>query len=95
MKHTLKGKIATRKVYLDGEYLSPQLSQKIFNHSPDGFQWGYCGSGPAQLALAVLLRIMDKGLALAQYQEFKREVIAGLPQGKDFEISFTWPKEAS
>jgi hypothetical protein len=23
------------------------------NHSPDGFQWGYAGSGPAQLALAL------------------------------------------
>ncbi|HMF28650.1 MAG TPA: DUF6166 domain-containing protein [Candidatus Cybelea sp.] len=24
------------------------------NHSPDGFEWGYSGSGPAQLALAIL-----------------------------------------
>ncbi len=24
------------------------------NHSPDGLKWGYAGSGPAQLALAVL-----------------------------------------
>jgi hypothetical protein len=26
----------------------------LFNHSPDGFEWGYSGSGPAQLALAIL-----------------------------------------
>lgn len=25
----------------------------IWNHSPDGFNWGYAGSGPAQLALAL------------------------------------------
>ena len=24
------------------------------NHSPTGFAWGYLGSGPAQLALAIL-----------------------------------------
>src|SRR5215813_14027095 len=26
----------------------------LYNHSPDGFEWGYAGSGPAQLALAIL-----------------------------------------
>lgn len=26
----------------------------IYNHSPTGFEWGYSGSGPAQLALAIL-----------------------------------------
>lgn len=26
----------------------------LFNHSPNGFEWGYGGSGPAQLALAIL-----------------------------------------
>jgi hypothetical protein len=28
--------------------------EEIANHSPDGFEWGYGGSGPAQLALAIL-----------------------------------------
>jgi len=32
--------------------LSPRLG--VINHSPDGFSWGYSGSGPAQLALAIL-----------------------------------------
>jgi hypothetical protein len=26
----------------------------LCNHSPNGFEWGYEGSGPAQLALAIL-----------------------------------------
>src|SRR2546423_1244722 len=26
----------------------------IVNHSPNGFEWGYSGSGPAQLALAIM-----------------------------------------
>src|SRR5205823_6333568 len=25
------------------------------NHSPTGFEWGYAGSGPAQLSLALLI----------------------------------------
>lgn len=27
---------------------------ELYNHSPNGFEWGYGGSGPAQLALAIL-----------------------------------------
>lgn len=27
----------------------------VSNHSPDGFEWGYGGSGPAQLALALCI----------------------------------------
>ena len=32
--------------------LDPRLD--LANHSPDGFEYGYAGSGPAQLALAIL-----------------------------------------
>ena len=31
------------------------LHLELRNHSPAGFAWGYAGSGPAQLALAILL----------------------------------------
>jgi uncharacterized protein DUF6166 len=34
-------------------HLNPRL--EIINHSPTGVCWGYCGSGPAQLALAILV----------------------------------------
>lgn len=36
-------------------------SQKLWNHSPTGFEWGYGGSGPAQLALAILLDALGRG----------------------------------
>jgi hypothetical protein len=26
----------------------------LWNHSPTGLEWGYAGSGPAQLALALI-----------------------------------------
>lgn len=52
----------------------------IVNHSPDGFEWGYGGSGPAQLALALLVDLYGNTPKVrVQYLEFKREVIAFLP----------------
>ena len=39
-------------VTVDGRPLNPRLD--LWNHSPTGFEWGYGGSGPAQLALAIL-----------------------------------------
>jgi hypothetical protein len=51
------------------------------NHSPDGFAWGYGGSGPAQLALAMLADATgDDALAQRHYQDFKFAKIAGLPR---------------
>lgn len=59
--------------------LDPKWSQKVWNHSPDGFQWGYGGSGPAQLALAILLDVTgDEGLSVRLHQGFKRDKIATL-----------------
>lgn len=49
------------------------------NHSPDGFSWGYGGSGPAQFALAILCKVTnDDEFALRHYQQFKTEVVAKL-----------------
>ena len=83
-KHKLKGQMETRRVWLNGVELLPYHSQEVYNHSPDGFNWGYGGSGPAQLALAVILALTgtQKG-----YQQFKWDVIAKLPQ-TDFETEF-------
>ena len=39
-------------VTVDGHLLDPRLDLR--NHSPTGFEWGYAGSGSAQLALALL-----------------------------------------
>lgn len=59
--------------------LRPERSQAVRNHSPDGFEFGYGGSGPAQLALAILLDFTDSvPRALAHYQDFKFAFIAKL-----------------
>ncbi len=74
------GEPDTRRV-IRGRNLDPRPSQKAFNHSPDGFAWGYGGSGPAQLALAILLDMgLDEGDALRLHQEFKNDIIAPLPE---------------
>ncbi len=84
MKIQLKGKYSTREVWLNDKLLSPEKSQGVYNHSPDGFSWGYRGSGPAQLALAVLLELYDRDYALAHHQGFKFMYIERLRQA-DFE----------
>ena len=59
--------------------LNPRLD--LWNHSPTGFEWGYSGSGPAQLALAILAdHLSDDRQALDIYQRFKWEVVAELPK---------------
>ena len=55
--------------------LNPRLD--LANKSPDGFQWGYAGSGPAQLALALIADATgDDALALRTYQLFKERFVA-------------------
>lgn len=67
---------------ITSEEIEPDASWKLRRHSPDGFEYGYSGSGPAQLALAILL---DSGrdispdadtLALEHYQDFKDAFLA-------------------
>jgi len=82
----LKGEWETEKVWLNGKRLYPGKSQRVWNHSPDGFTWGYEGSGPAQLALAVLLELVPQDRAVELHQAFKRDVIAALKQA-DFLVS--------
>jgi hypothetical protein len=65
-------------VTVDGRRLKPRLD--LFNHSPTGFEWGYGGSGPAQLALAILAdHCTDTQEALNLHQRFKWSVVAELP----------------
>lgn len=83
----IRGYFATRSVHIGSDYLAPTESLRLKYHSPDGFNWGYNGSGPAQLALAILLYFFPEMYALNTYQFFKEDVIAKLPMGKDFEIT--------
>lgn len=64
-------------VTIGGVTLTPDASLEIRNHSPDGFEWGYGGSGPSQLALAILMAVTgDHVTALRYYHDFKCDHVA-------------------
>lgn len=64
----------------------------LVNHSPSGFEWGYGGSGPSQLAFCILYEyyIMEKKmhfedalpLAKQYYQQFKWAFISGIKEDR-------------
>ncbi len=69
--------IGEPRVTVNGIQLDPRASQKIWNHSPTGFEWSYGGSGPAQLALAILFDVTkDRHLSVRHHQRFKWDFIA-------------------
>jgi uncharacterized protein DUF6166 len=68
--------------------LALPLRLDLDNRSPTGFEWGYGGSGPAQLALALLAHATcDDELALRQHQEFKWRVTAKLDRNSEWTLS--------
>lgn len=51
----------------------------IRSHSPCGFEWGYGGSGPAQLALALVAHVTGSRAEMPWiYQRVKATLVAGL-----------------
>lgn len=71
------------------------VPRSVVRHSPDGYEWGYPGSGPADLSLNILSAYVPPGsdglppvkchygecsaTANRLYQEFKRDVISNIP----------------
>lgn len=65
-----------------------RLRLDLANHSPTGFAWGYGGSGPAQLALAMLAdHFGDDRKALRLYQRFKDAYLARLDMDAGFVLT--------
>lgn len=72
---------------VDGEAIEYSLAPylHLVNHSPTGFAWGYGGSGPAQLALAILADYLgDNDRAVALHQRFKFAVVSRLNGSRGF-----------
>ena len=67
-----------------GQQLDPRVD--LWNHSPTGLEWGYGGSGPAQLALGILADYLTRNygsevadrIAVDLHQRFKFTVISKL-----------------
>lgn len=83
----IRGVAETRQVFINGVELLPDESLAMRRHSPDGFAWGYGGSGPAQLALALLLHFTkDKLFSSRYYQMFKSDILVPLDIDEDFKL---------
>lgn len=84
---TLSGPVVVR--IRDGKQ---EPLQHLVYHSPDGFEWGYGGSGPADLARSILADAVGEENAIAPlYQAFKWEYVAGW--GRRWEISLNEIKD--
>ena len=57
----------------------PNVLRHINRHSPTGFEWGYGGSGPADLAYSILADYAGEDVADSLAVRFKEKVIARLP----------------
>lgn len=72
----------------DDDGFEVHLIQNIVYHSPDGFEWGYHGSGPADLALNILDLILPSKEANRLHQLFKGQFVAQVPQeGGEIKLS--------
>lgn len=65
----------------DGYGAFSNVQHRVKQHSPTGLEWGYGGSGPADMALNILLRFglpLDRAQAL--HQDFKWKFVAAVPR---------------
>ncbi|MEJ0091329.1 MAG: DUF6166 domain-containing protein [Limisphaerales bacterium] len=77
--YTGRRRFSATKVTVDGRSL--RFRRDLRCHSPAEFEWSYGGSGPAQLALAILAdHLGNDEEALNLHQRFKWAVIVGLPR---------------
>jgi hypothetical protein len=80
--------IADVKIVDEGRVRELPLRLDLYNHSPTGFEWGYAGSGPAQLAIALLAEVLqDDKTAIALHQIFKFKVIGRLERDSPWQLT--------
>jgi len=72
------GEVTT--VTVDGRPLNLRLDLRALSEA--GFEWGYVGSGPYQLALAILAEELGEHRALGNYRSFCENTLARLKQDR-------------
>lgn len=77
--HVFKGHktLLGSKYVTYGELELPSRSE-IYSASKDGFDWGYVGSGPMQLAFAMLYQLSDENFSKKHASEFANDVVKKL-----------------
>jgi Family of unknown function (DUF6166) len=87
-KRLRNGECVVHVIQDTGDSRLLQLRLEVVNHSPTGFEWGYSGSGPAQLALALLLDVIhDQTMAIQLHQAFKRKHISTLSRQREWKMT--------
>lgn len=70
------------------------MLQHHVHHSPDGYAWGYGGSGPSELAKDLLWDLQGKEPHPRIYHAFKNDVVARWPKDGPWVLSeaqiFEW-----
>jgi hypothetical protein len=76
------GRAIVELIYSDRAGTWP-LAHRYQRHSPDGFEFGYGGSGPAECALnllAMFIPVKEATTRETSYQDFKFKFIGAIPQ---------------
>lgn len=81
-----RGHDTTVTMTVEGATRDLPLHLDVYRHSPSGFEWGYHGSGPAQLALALCVEVVGPARALRVHQAVKERLVAPL-DGDDWVLS--------
>lgn len=77
----LKGirfKSTPARVWLNGQRLDLAESLQHANHSPTGFEWGYGGSGPTQLAFEICRQLYGSIIAAQVKADFRRRFLEAI-----------------
>lgn len=56
------------------------IPHKVLMHSPTGYEWGFNGKGPADLALNILLQFTRADIAIIWHQQFKKDFLEKAPK---------------
>jgi len=73
-KHNFAG---TVDLFINDIKIDAYKSLSFYNHSPDGFSMGYNGSGPTQMALAILLEFATTKNIVSQFTaDFRQEFLS-------------------
>jgi len=69
-------KVIVSEQHDDGVECLIRPLKHYIRHSPTGFEWGYAGSGPADLALSILWNFLGKEPSRILYMDFKNQFVA-------------------
>jgi hypothetical protein len=76
------------QVFKNGIPFTHDETYRYVTHSPTGFAWGYQGSGPSQLAFALLLDVTDDPeYCKKTYQDFKWETVGNWDKDNEWEMT--------